>query len=90
MMAKVAPFAKYWHVKNYTRSEDPASGLIMTHPAPLESGVIDYRRAIRMALSHGFSSAFLCEHYGGDGLSVSASNRNYLRRILPRADGMIE
>ncbi len=84
MMAKVAPYAKFWHVKNYTRMEDPASGVIMTHPAPLESGIIDYRAAIRMALAHGFSSPFLCEHYGGDGLSVAATNRNYLRRILPR------
>ncbi len=84
MMEKVAPFAKYWHVKNYMRSEDPVSGVVITHPAPLESGIINYRAAIRMALAHGFSSAFLCEHYGGDGLSVSAANRDYLRRILPR------
>jgi sugar phosphate isomerase/epimerase len=84
MMAKVAPFAKYWHVKNYTRTEDPGTGAIITHPAPLETGIINYRAAIRMALAHGFRSAFLCEHYGGDGLSVSAANRDYLRRILPR------
>lgn len=84
MMAKVAPFAKFWHVKNYTRTEDPASGVIVTHPAPLESGIINYRAAIRMALAHGYASPFLCEHYGGDGVSVSATNRDYLRRILPR------
>ena len=84
MMEKVAPYAKYWHVKNYTRTEDPASGVIVTHPAPLESGIINYRAAIGMALDHGFASPFLCEHYGGDGLSVSATNRDYLRRILPR------
>ncbi|OHV85314.1 sugar phosphate isomerase/epimerase [Ensifer sp. LCM 4579] len=87
MMAKVAPFAKYWHVKNYTRTEDEASGVIVTHPAPLEYGLINYRAAIRMALAHGFESPFLCEHYGGDGLSVSAANRDYLRRILPREQG---
>ena len=84
MMAKVAPFTKYWHVKNYTRVEDPGTGAIITHPAPLESGLINYRAAIRAALDHGFNSAFLCEHYGGDGLTVSAANRDYLRRILPR------
>lgn len=84
MMEKVAPFAKYWHVKNYMRMEDDASGLVASHPAPLESGIINYRTAIRMVLEHGFQSAFLCEHYGGDGLSVSAANRDYLRRILPR------
>jgi len=84
MMEKVAPYAKFWHVKNYTRTEDPASGIIVTHPAPLESGIINYRAAIRMALDHGFASPLLCEHYGGDGLSVAATNRDYLRRILPR------
>jgi sugar phosphate isomerase/epimerase len=84
MMEKVAPFAKYWHVKNYTRTEDPRTDVIVTHPAPLETGIVNYRTAIRMALAHGFRSAFLCEHYGGDGLSVSATNRDYLRRILPR------
>lgn len=66
MMEKVAPFCKYWHVKNYMRMEDDASGLIASHPAPLESGIINYRTAIRMVLEHGFHSAFLCEHYGGD------------------------
>ena len=83
MMAKVAPYAKYWHVKNYIRIEDP-SGVIMAHPTSLELGLINYRVAIRMVLAHGFRSAFLLESYGGDGLSVCATNREYLRRILPR------
>ena len=84
MMRKVAPHARYWHVKNYLRTEDEATGLVVTAPAPLELGVISYRVAIRMALEHGFNSPFLCEHYGGDGLSVSAMNRDYIRRFLPR------
>jgi len=84
MMTKVAPFAKYWHVKNYMRIEDEHAGLIASHPVPLESGLINYRTAIKLALEHGFNSPFLCEHYGGDGLSVSATNRDYLRRLLPR------
>ncbi|WP_167480986.1 sugar phosphate isomerase/epimerase family protein [Mesorhizobium waimense] len=84
MIDKVAPYAKYWHVKNYTRVEDPISGAIITHPAPLETGIVNYRVAIGLALDHGFASPFLCEHYGGDGLSVSAANRDYLRRILPK------
>jgi sugar phosphate isomerase/epimerase len=84
MMNKVAPYAKYWHVKNYMRIEDENSGLIASHPVPLESGLINYRTAIKLALEHGFNAPFLCEHYGGDGLSVSAANRDYLRRILPR------
>jgi len=82
MMLKVAPFAKYWHVKNYTRVEDADRGLIFTHPAPLECGIIDYRSAVSTALAAGFKSAFLCEHYGGDGLAVSARNRKYLLELL--------
>lgn len=85
MMEKVAPYTKYWHVKNYIRMEEPATGAVMTHPAPMESGLINYRVAIKMAIAAGFNSAFLLEHYGSDGLSVCAANRAYLRRILPSA-----
>jgi sugar phosphate isomerase/epimerase len=84
MMEKIAPYAKYWHVKNYIRMEDGTTGAIMTHPTSLELGWVNYRTAIRLALAHGFRSAFVVEHYGGDGLSVCATNRDYLRRILPR------
>lgn len=84
MVEKTAPFAGYWHVKNYFRTEDAATGLIVTAPAPLEFGLINYRVATRMAIEHGFHSPFLVEHYGGDGLSISAANRDYLRHILPR------
>ena len=75
------PFAGYWHVKNYYRIEDP-SGLVMSHPAPLMGGTINWRLAIRKAIEGGFDSPFLVEHYGGDGLGVCAQNRDYIRRIL--------
>jgi sugar phosphate isomerase/epimerase len=84
MAEKTLPYAKYWHVKNYFRSEDAATGNIVTAPAPLEFGVINYRKAVRMAIELGYQAPFYVEHYGGDGLSVSATNRDYLRRILPR------
>ena len=84
MAEKTLPFAKYWHVKNYFRSEDASTGDVVTAPAPLEFGVINYRKAVRMAIEAGFNGPFCTEHYGGDGLSVSATNREYLRRILPK------
>jgi len=84
MVEKTVPYATYWHVKNYFRDEDPTTGAITTMPAPMEFGLISYRVAVRKALEHGFDSAFLVEHYGGDGLSVCATNRDYLRQILPR------
>ncbi len=84
MAEKTLPYANYWHVKNYYRTEDASSGLIVTAPAPMEFGVINYRKAIRSAIDLGFRGAFCTEHYGGDGLSVSATNREYIRRILPK------
>ena len=84
MIDKLVPYAKYWHVKNYIRIEDPSKGIIMAYPTSLALGLINYRTAIGKAIAAGFRSAFLCEHYGGDGLSVCAMNRDYLRSILPR------
>jgi sugar phosphate isomerase/epimerase len=83
LAATTLPRANYWHVKNYVRLEDPGTGLILTHPTSLELGIINYRDAIGYALAHGFSGAFVVEHYGGDGLSVGATNAAYLRSILP-------
>ncbi|GAA3569234.1 sugar phosphate isomerase/epimerase [Amycolatopsis ultiminotia] len=84
LVSVTAPRTNYWHVKNYARLEDPAGGTVLTHPTSLELGVINYRTAVRYAIAHGFRGAFVAEHYGGDGLSVGATNAAYLRRILPR------
>ena len=84
MVDKTIPYAKYWHVKNSIRIEDSARHAYMTYPVALPSGLINYRYAVRKAIELGFKSAFLCEHYGGDGLTVCAQNRDYLRSILPR------
>ena len=86
MMAKLAPFAGYWHAKNYHRMEDGTTGAVMSSPAPLESGAINYRGAIRMALRAGFGSAFSVAHCGGDALSVCATNKDHLRRLLQSSD----
>jgi sugar phosphate isomerase/epimerase len=83
MIEKTVPYARYWHVKNYFRTEDATTGAIVTAPAPLELGVINYRMAVRLAIANGFDGTFLCEHYGGDGLSVCGTNKTYLERILP-------
>jgi alkanesulfonate monooxygenase SsuD/methylene tetrahydromethanopterin reductase-like flavin-dependent oxidoreductase (luciferase family) len=56
---------------------------VASSPAPLELGVMNYRKAVRMAVDAGFRGVFLTEHYGGDGLGVCATNREYLRRVLP-------
>ena len=61
MFDKVLPYARYWHVKNYLRDEDPTTGQVMTFPVPMEFGLINYRAAISQALKLGFRGAFLCE-----------------------------
>ena len=90
MIEKTAPYANYWHVKNYQRDEDVARDMYVAMPAPLESGLISYRKAFEIAIANGFQGVICCEHYGGDGLSVSASNQRYLReQILPRTPDYI-
>jgi sugar phosphate isomerase/epimerase len=85
ILAKVLPYSNYWHVKNYFRDEDPAAGSYVALPAPLELGIISYREAIAMAIAAGYQGMICTEHYGGDGLSVSATNQRYLRSmVLPK------
>ncbi|GGJ18432.1 UNVERIFIED_ORG: sugar phosphate isomerase/epimerase [Paenarthrobacter nicotinovorans] len=88
MVAKTLPYSNYWHMKNYIRDEDVARDSYITMPAPMESGLINYREAFKVALSVGFQGILCTEHYGGDGLSVTASNQEYLRRhVLPKSEG---
>ncbi|MCI2237618.1 sugar phosphate isomerase/epimerase [Paenibacillus sp. TRM 82003] len=82
--AKMLPHTNYWHLKNYYRDEEPGTGSVRTHPAPLEFGTINYRKAIAIAIESGFRGTFCVEHYGGDSISVGATNREYIRRVLPK------
>jgi sugar phosphate isomerase/epimerase len=82
MFEKVLPYSNYWHVKNYLRDEDPATGAVMTFPVPMDMGLINYRTAIARGLELGFRGPFLCEHYGSDSLGVIAKNMTYVRGIL--------
>jgi sugar phosphate isomerase/epimerase len=85
MFTKVLPHTNFWHIKNYLRDEDPATGAIMSFPVPLVMGVVNYRDEIRKALALGFHGPFVCEHYGSDSLGVAALNRDYIRSVLRSA-----
>lgn len=85
MFDKVLPHTNFWHIKNYFRDEDPASGVVSTFPAPLEMGIINYRAQIRKAIGLGFTGPFVVEHYGTDSLGVAAHNRDYIRGVLRAA-----
>ncbi len=78
------PYANFWHVKNYSRDEDPVTGAVVALPAYMEMGIINYREGFKIAIANGFQGVICVENYGGDGLSVCASNRDYIRRVLPR------
>lgn len=85
VVEKTLPWSNFWHAKNYFRDEDAARGSYVAMPAPMETGLINYREALKIAISAGFQGVICVEHYGGDGLSVCASNRDYLRRhALPK------
>ncbi|KRE78323.1 sugar phosphate isomerase/epimerase family protein [Arthrobacter sp. Soil763] len=88
MVHKTLPYANYWHVKNYFRDENRAKNQFVAMPAPMEAGLINYREAFQFAISVGFQGIICTEHYGGDGLSVTAANQDYLRRqVLPKREG---
>ena len=85
MFEKVLPHANFWHIKNYSRDFDPATGAYATAPTPLKYGYINYRQVIRRALDLGYTGPFCCEHYGSDSLGVIAENVHYIRQVLTSA-----
>jgi sugar phosphate isomerase/epimerase len=88
LVEKTMPYTNFWHVKNYSRDEAPERDAYFAVPAPMQFGLIDYRFAFRTAIANGFQGVICAENYGGDGLGVSAANRDYLRgQVLPKAAG---
>lgn len=83
MHAKTLPYANYWHVKNYARDEAGDGSWFSSTPTSMELGLINYRQVVRDAVELGFRGPFLMEQYGGDSLGVCATNRDYLRTLLP-------
>lgn len=83
MYAKTLPYANYWHMKNYARDEAGDGSWFTSTPSTMEAGLINYRQVVRDAVSNGFDGILLMEQYGGDSLGVCATNRDYVRSILP-------
>ena len=76
------PYMNYWHAKNYIRLEHPATGIALSYPTELETGVVDYREAVRIAVAHGYTGPICIEHYEGDALGAIARGRRYLESVL--------
>jgi len=83
MHEKTLPYANYWHVKNYIRDEAGDGSWQTAVPTSMELGLINYRDMVARAVELGFTGPFLMEQYGGDSLGVCATNRDYLRTLLP-------
>lgn len=86
MHAKTLPYANYWHVKNYIRDESADGSWSTSVPSTMETGLINYRDMVALAIEVGFTGPFLMEQYGGDSLGVCATNRTYLKTLLPKGD----
>lgn len=82
MYDMVLPFSNFWHIKNYVRDFDPATGAYFTFPASLATGVINYRQVIEKALDCGFSGPFVVEHYGNDWLGIGVENMRFIRSVI--------
>ena len=85
MLDLTLPYANYWHLKNYLRLEDSTTGQVLTTPATMEHGVINYRSAIKEAVGLGFRGPFCVEHYGGDMLGIMKTNLEYTRTVIEEA-----
>ncbi|WP_193105613.1 sugar phosphate isomerase/epimerase [Brachybacterium sp. FME24] len=85
MFEKVLPHSNFWHIKNYTRDFDAATGAYSSAPMPLKYGYINYRKVIQRAVEVGYTGPFCCEHYGSDSLGVIAENVQYIRQVLASA-----
>lgn len=79
---KTLPYANYWHMKNYTRDYDVATGAYFTSPTSLDLGMMDFRWAIGRAIDHGFNGPICVEQYGGDVLSIAGTGMRYVRKLL--------
>lgn len=82
MLHRTLRHANYWHVKNYARVSGSTPGTYVTMPSTLETGIINYRKALPFAFAQGFAGPLVVEHYGGDGIGICATNRDYLRMLL--------
>lgn len=85
MYETVLPYSNFWHIKNYTRDFDPATGVYTSAPVPLKYGYINYRTVIRRAVELGYTGPICCEHYGSDSIGVIAENIEYVRQVLRSA-----
>ena len=88
--AAVLPHTTYWHVKNYTRLEHPASGSSSRSERARggASSTTAWRSATRS--TSGFAGPICIEHYGGDGLGAIARGRAYVEDVLRREVAALE
>lgn len=80
--------ARYFHLKNYQRNDDPTAALLPG--GSLEGGVLDYRAILAAAIAGGYAGPMTIEFLAADERSVEeklAADVRFLRQVLAEIDG---
>ena len=82
-ISAMAPYAKYWHLKNLRRTYVPGQEFALFHQTPLPDGEIDYRFAVAAMLAAGYQGDFAIEGIRlGDAITCDARSTVYLRDLI--------
>jgi sugar phosphate isomerase/epimerase len=82
-IAAMAPYAKYWHLKNLRRTYVPGQEFALFHQTPLPDGEIDYRFAVSAMLAAGYQGDFAIEGLRlGDAITGDARSAGYIRGLI--------
>lgn len=86
-IVKMAPHAKYWHMKNLRRTYVPGEEFALFHQTTLPDGEIDYRFAVAAMLAAGYAGDFAIEGLRlGDAISGDGRSVGYVRNLLRELD----
>ena len=82
-ISAMAPYAKYWHLKNLRRTYVPGQEFALFHQTSLPDGEIDYRFAVSAMLAAGYQGDFAIEGIRlGDAITGDARSTVYLRDLI--------
>jgi sugar phosphate isomerase/epimerase len=82
-IVRMAPHAKYWHLKNLRRTYVPGEEFAIFHQTPLPDGEIDYRFAVAAMLAAGYGGDFAIEGVRlGDAITGDGRSLAYVRNLV--------
>jgi sugar phosphate isomerase/epimerase len=82
-IVRMAPYAKYWHMKSLRRTYVPGEEFALFHQTPLPDGEIDYRFAIAAMRAAGYAGDYAIEGLRlGDAITGDARSVAYVRNLV--------